>query len=107
MAAVKPGWRQGKVYQFIRAYQLDHGHSPSIREIGDGVGLTSTSSVAWHLSQLELKGLVSREPGTRGTVTVNELVTVKRADLVSVLSEAEGFAGGPAFARLAAAAGMR
>ena len=94
------GWRQGKVYRFIRDYQLEHGHSPSMREIGDGTGLSSTSSVAWQLAQLELKGYITRDGGTRGTVTCSELVTVRRDDLIAVLGEAEGFGGSPAFARL-------
>lgn len=103
------GWRQQKVYRFIHDYQLGHGHSPSIREIGDGVGLTSTSSVAWHLAALEAKGLVAREDGTRGTVTVNELVTVRRDDLVAILQSGDRVDSEysfTAYSRLARAVGL-
>lgn len=103
------GWRQAKVYRFILAYQLEHNHGPSIREIGDGTGLTSTSSVAWHLARLEARGLLTREGGTRGTVIANELVTVRRDDLVCLLRTADRADSEYSFtvySRLARAAGL-
>lgn len=47
-----------KVYQFIVKYMCDVGYAPSIREIGDAVGLMSTSSVYRHLTRLEIKGCI-------------------------------------------------
>jgi repressor LexA len=48
----------------------ERGYSPSIREIGRAVGLTSTSSVEHQLSALESKGHLRREPGCPRTVEV-------------------------------------
>lgn len=44
----------------IRAWLTEHGHGPTVREIGTRVGLSSTSSVAHQLAQLEERGLISR-----------------------------------------------
>ena len=48
--------RQRTILQVIRASVTSRGYPPSIREIGDAVGLTSTSSVAHQLRTLERKG---------------------------------------------------
>lgn len=45
-----------RVLKFIVEYMEKNQYSPSIREIGDGVGLRSTSSVYTHLINLELDG---------------------------------------------------
>ena len=50
-----------KVYQFIKAYKKAHdGNSPTIREIGDGCGINSTSTVRFYLCGLERLGLIRR-----------------------------------------------
>jgi repressor LexA len=59
------------------------GHSPSMREIGDGAGLASTSSVSYQLSQLEKQGVVVREPRRPRTIKLCRRpgrVTLARAD---------------------------
>lgn len=48
----------------------DRGYPPSIREIGDAVGLTSTSSVAHQLRTLERKGYLRRDPNRPRAVDV-------------------------------------
>ncbi|HEX2401869.1 MAG TPA: repressor LexA, partial [Mycobacterium sp.] len=48
--------RQRTILDVIRASVNSRGYPPSIREIGDAVGLTSTSSVAHQLRTLERKG---------------------------------------------------
>jgi repressor LexA len=60
--------RQEQVLQVVRAGVARRGYPPSIREIGDAVGLKSTSSVAYHLKALEKKGYVHRDPGRPRTV---------------------------------------
>ncbi|RSM76543.1 repressor LexA [Amycolatopsis sp. WAC 01375] len=52
--------RQQKILLTIREWVVEHGYSPSTREIGDAVGLRSTSSVSKHLAALEEKGFLRR-----------------------------------------------
>lgn len=65
--------RQRKVLEVIRASVTDRGYPPSIREIGDAVGLTSTSSVAHQLRALERKGYLRRDPNRPRAVDVRGL----------------------------------
>ncbi len=62
--------RQRTILQVIRASVSDRGYPPSIREIGDAVGLTSTSSVAHQLRTLERKGYLRRDPNRPRAVDV-------------------------------------
>ncbi|RSM63123.1 repressor LexA [Amycolatopsis sp. WAC 01376] len=52
--------RQQKILLTIREWVVEHGYSPSTREIGEAVGLRSTSSVSKHLAALEEKGFLRR-----------------------------------------------
>ena len=61
-------WRQRKILQVVRDYAQRHGSSPSVREIGKAVGLSSTSSVASQLDTLEHKGYLRRDGGRLRTV---------------------------------------
>ena len=54
--------RQRRVLEVIRAALLQRGYPPSVREIGEQVGLTSSSSVAHQLKTLEAKGFLRRDP---------------------------------------------
>ncbi|NKY53325.1 transcriptional repressor LexA [Nocardia vermiculata] len=65
--------RQRRVLEVIRASVTDRGYPPSIREIGDAVGLTSTSSVAHQLRALERKGYLRRDPNRPRAVDVRGL----------------------------------
>jgi repressor LexA len=75
--------RQQRIVEFIRRTVQDRGYPPTVREIGEAVGLTSSSSVHAQLANLQRKGLLRKDPakpraievaGTRprgaGTVTV-------------------------------------
>src|SRR5437870_6527908 len=62
--------RQRTILRFIHDWVREHGYSPSMREIGRAVGLTSTSSVEHQLSALEAKGYLRRESGCPRTVEV-------------------------------------
>ncbi|MFG2632181.1 LexA family protein [Streptomyces sp. NPDC048473] len=55
-----PTDRQVQILRVIRNWIVDHGEGPSIRQIGERVGLSSSSSVAYQLSRLEDRGLISR-----------------------------------------------
>ncbi|WP_334024383.1 transcriptional repressor LexA [Nocardia terpenica] len=65
--------RQRKVLEVIRTSVAERGYPPSIREIGDAVGLTSTSSVAHQLRALERKGYLRRDPNRPRAVDVRGL----------------------------------
>jgi len=54
--------RQQQVLDFIRAEIHRRGYPPSVREIGEAVGLSSSSTVHSHLAALEAKGFIRRDP---------------------------------------------
>jgi repressor LexA len=62
--------RQRRVLEVIRESVDRRGYPPSMREIGQAVGLTSTSSVAHQLSTLERKGFLRRDPNRPRAVDV-------------------------------------
>jgi repressor LexA len=62
--------RQRTILEVIRSSVTTRGYPPSIREIGDAVGLTSTSSVAHQLRTLERKGYLRRDPNRPRAVDV-------------------------------------
>ena len=62
--------RQRKIVRFIGGWIQEHGYSPSMREIGRAVGLTSTSSVEHQLAALQAKGYLRRAAGCPRTVEV-------------------------------------
>jgi repressor LexA len=62
--------RQRTILEVIRNSVTTRGYPPSIREIGDAVGLTSTSSVAHQLRTLERKGFLRRDPNRPRAVDV-------------------------------------
>jgi repressor LexA len=62
--------RQRRVLEFIRDSVERRGYPPSMREIGEAVGLTSTSSVSHQLMALERKGMLRRDPNRPRAVEV-------------------------------------
>jgi repressor LexA len=54
--------RQQEIFDFIRGYSAKHGYPPTVRDIGRAIGLTSSSTVHAHLSNLEKIGLLRRDP---------------------------------------------
>jgi repressor LexA len=62
--------RQRTILDVIRSSVTTRGYPPSIREIGDAVGLTSTSSVAHQLRTLERKGYLRRDANRPRAVDV-------------------------------------
>ena len=54
--------RQQEIWQYLAQYVDDHGYPPTVREIGDAVGLASPSTVHAHLANLERAGLLRRDP---------------------------------------------
>ena len=54
--------RQTAILEFIKNEVREKGYPPSVREIGEAVGLASSSTVHGHLDRLEKKGLIRRDP---------------------------------------------
>ncbi|WP_053366267.1 transcriptional repressor LexA [Bacillus sp. FJAT-27245] len=54
--------RQQEILDYIKSEVKKKGYPPSVREIGEAVGLASSSTVHGHLERLELKGLIRRDP---------------------------------------------
>jgi len=54
--------RQQEIWQFLVQYVDEHGYPPTVREIGEAVGLASPSTVHAHLANLERAGLLRRDP---------------------------------------------
>ena len=78
--------RQQEILQFLVQYVDDHGYPPTVREIGDAVGLASPSTVHAHLANLERVGLLRRDPTKPRAL---ELVGRPRAAAQPAPSESE------------------
>lgn len=69
--------RQQNIVKFIREYILERHFPPTIREIGEQVGITSTSVVKYNLEALERKGVIERDDDiSRGIRLVEHLAEV-------------------------------
>ena len=65
--------RQASILEFLRKYLQDHSYPPTVREIGDGVGISSTSVVDYNLRVLANRGLLRRDPAiSRGIELIEE-----------------------------------
>jgi repressor LexA len=62
MAERAPTERQERILEVIRDFTEERGYPPSVREIGERVGLSSSSTVQAHLKTLEKRGLIHRDP---------------------------------------------
>lgn len=63
--------KQQQIYDYIVSFQAAHGYPPSVREIGEAVGLKSPSTVHFHLKGLEEKGLITKAEGKTRAITVS------------------------------------
>jgi repressor LexA len=61
-AAAMLSQRQREIYDFVVGYVDRHGYPPTVREIGEAVGLASPSTVHAHLANLERAGYLKRDP---------------------------------------------
>lgn len=91
--------RQVKVLEVIRSAVATRGYPPSLREIGDAVGLTSPSSVAHQLTALERKGYLRRDPNRPRAIEVVSPEGAGRengATPAATTHELHGYRGGAA-----------
>lgn len=59
---------QKKVFEYIKDVISTRGVAPSVREIGEAVGLRSTSTVQYNLNALEAAGYIERDPNLKRTI---------------------------------------
>ena len=70
------------IMDYVNQFIQENGYSPSVREIGEAVGLRSTASVSYHLQALQEKGLL-QAPGAKGRKRA--LVTGARPGQIPVI----------------------
>jgi repressor LexA len=92
--------RQTKILNYIREVTKTRNYPPSVREIGENVGLSSSSTVHNHLNQLERRGLIKRDPSKSRTVQLVQDAELdqKRRNAVSVPVIGNVAAGSPILA---------
>ena len=62
MADQKLTTRQQQIFEFIKRHTHEKGYPPTVRDIGQAIGLTSSSTVHAHLANLERLGMLRRDP---------------------------------------------
>jgi repressor LexA len=91
--------RQREIFDFVVAYADKHGYPPTVREIGNAVGLASPSTVHAHLANLERAGYLRRDPTKPRAL---EVVGRERAAAVGAVSAAHEAARLPLVGEIAA-----
>jgi repressor LexA len=86
--------RQNRILAFIAETVRDRGYPPTVREIGEAVGLTSSSSVHAQLANLERKGMLHKDPTKPRAMSLAE----PRAAAVTVPMLGRIAAGAPTLA---------
>ena len=82
--------KQQMILEFISRFIASRSFPPSIREIGEGVGLSSPSSITYQLDQLELAGFLRRHPNQNRAIellTVPAAIAADVSDLPTVQAE--------------------
>jgi repressor LexA len=92
--------RQIRILNYIRDVSKKRNYPPSVREIGEAVGLSSSSTVHNHLNQLERRGLIKRDPSKSRTVQLvaDAEMDEKRRNAVSIPVVGSVAAGSPILA---------
>ncbi len=76
--------RQQDILDYIKKEVQAKGYPPSVREIGEAVGLASSSTVHGHLARLESKGLIRRDPTKPRAIEIMEDELVPKISAVNV-----------------------
>ncbi|GEA15387.1 LexA repressor [Moorella sp. E308F] len=74
--------KQEMILQYIRQFTNTHGYPPTVRDICKAVGLNSTSTVHGHLSRLEKKGYIRRDPTRSRAIELVERAPKTGGDVV-------------------------
>lgn len=62
--------KREEIYAFLKDYIASHGYPPTTREIMAGVGLRSTASVHYHLSELSRSGAIEMDGGKNRAISL-------------------------------------
>lgn len=76
--------RQREILEYIRRQIRDNGYPPSVREIGEAIGLSSSSTVHGHLARLEEKGYLRRDPDKPRAIEITGERHMRLQHMVSV-----------------------
>jgi repressor LexA len=95
--------RQQEIWEFLADYVDRHGYPPTVREIGEAVGLASPSTVHAHLANLERAGLLRRDPTKPRAL---ELIGRERRDAAPAAAEASDVSRLPLVGAIAAGGPM-
>ncbi|KOS69312.1 XRE family transcriptional regulator [Lysinibacillus contaminans] len=88
--------RQEDILAFIKEEVRAKGYPPSVREIGEAVGLASSSTVHGHLARLEQKGLIRRDPTKPRAIEILEPEdTIQKQSVIHVPLVGKVTAGSP------------
>jgi repressor LexA len=92
--------RQTRILDYIRYVTRTRNYPPSVREIGEAVGLSSSSTVHNHLNQLERRGLIRRDTGKSRTVQLVSDIELdqERRNAISIPIVGHVAAGSPILA---------
>jgi repressor LexA len=90
--------RQREVYEFVVRYADGHGYPPTVREIGEAVGLASPSTVHAHLANLERAGYLRRDPTKPRALELSHRERAAGAEVRVLPLVGEIAAGGPLLA---------
>ena len=93
--------RQQEIWNYLVEYVDRHGYPPTVREIGEQVGLASPSTVHAHLANLERAGLLKRDPTKPRALELigrEQPVHAEAADVMRLPVLGEIAAGGPLLA---------
>jgi len=93
--------RQRQIFDFLTKYVDGHGYPPTVREIGEAVGLASPSTVHAHLANLERAGLLRRDPTKPRAIELRrepKAAPVPATDVHKLPLVGEVAAGGPLLA---------
>jgi len=97
--AVSISAKQKQILDFIKSTKEKRGYPPSIREIGDAVGLSSTSTVHGYLKRMEAKGLIKRDPSKpRALEVIYEENKTSKPELINIPIVGQVAAGQPILA---------
>ena len=78
--------KQEEILAFLTRYLEKNGHGPSIREIGNAVGLRSTSTVHYHLSELKRQGKIEMDERKKRTITLPFAAHGREIPIVGVVT---------------------
>jgi repressor LexA len=89
--------KQQQIYEYIVSFAREHGYPPSVREIGEHVGLKSPSTVHFHLKGLQSAGLITQAAGKTRAISITDDESLPRRDKVPVVGHVA--AGAPILAQ--------